>query len=89
LNQGAEDFGRCCIILESKEGDPVFVVLTRKAVRGRPRKPAGEAAQEAAGAPGANGPTALDKFAQEWQTAQLAAGPETEQLGHLLHKVPA
>jgi hypothetical protein len=46
LNQGADQFGRCSMVLETKEGDPVFVVLTRNHRRGRPRKPA-EAAQAA------------------------------------------
>lgn len=51
LNQGASLFGRCSMLLETGEGDPVFVVLTRNHRRGRPRNKAAES-QAAAGAAG-------------------------------------
>jgi hypothetical protein len=49
LTEGAEQFGRCSIILESTDGDAIFVVVSKTARRGRPRKPAGESAAGAAG----------------------------------------
>jgi hypothetical protein len=42
LKQGAEDFGRCSMLLEAKDGMPVFVVVMKNR-RGRPRKLAGAA----------------------------------------------
>jgi len=50
LTEGAEQFGRCSMVLETSDGDPVFVVLTKVQRRGRPRKPA-ETAGEADPAP--------------------------------------
>jgi hypothetical protein len=44
LAQGAELYGRCSTLIESKEGDPVFLVLVKNHRRGRPPKGAAAAA---------------------------------------------
>jgi len=54
LTEGAEQFGRCSMILESAEGGAVFVVVSKTARRGRPRKPAA-----------GNGKTLSQVFAEE------------------------
>ena len=47
LNQGADQFGRCSLLLDSKEGDAVFVVVSKTTRRGRPRMSAAELARRA------------------------------------------
>lgn len=50
LAEGAEQFGRCSMILETKDDVPAIVVVTKTNRRGRPRRLA-EAAELAPAAP--------------------------------------
>ena len=81
LVEGADNFGRCSMILEAKDGIPVIVVITKTNRRGRPRRASGyqaaEPALEALSSGGRNGPAPLDKFAQEWQDEQVRAAKDT------------